>query len=292
VTARTVVVCPDPSATGRRALRWAAAEARRRGAALHVVLAEPANGADPRPRTRSARHGSFADALAAVREAVPGLPVLARASRGPVPDVLQELSAEAGALVVPATLPHAAAVVAGSYCPVVVVPDEEPSPEAERGPVVLAVAPWTGEDVVDLAFEEASAQHVALLAVRAWTEPGIDLGLLRTDRIAEWDRAEERARRELEFALSPWRVIHPDVTVRAVVVQDEAAELVVALSHTARLLVLGRSARGALISGFSESPVAALLRAARCPVLVVPPEGPPRTTWLPAPERGWAYTAR
>jgi nucleotide-binding universal stress UspA family protein len=126
--------------------------------------------------------------------------------------------------------------------------------------------------------------------VRAWTERGIDLGRLRPGPIAEWDRAEEQVRREVALTISLWRVIHPDVDVRCVTVHDEAAELLVALSHHARLLVLGRSARGALLGGLSESPVTALLRAARCPVLVVPREGPPRTTWLPDRERGWALT--
>ena len=72
--------------------------------------------------------------------------------------------------------------------------------------------------------------------------------------------------------------------------EDRAAELLVAFSHRARLMVVGRSERGALLAGLSESPVAAHLRAARCPVLVVPAEGPPRTTWLPSHERGWAVT--
>jgi nucleotide-binding universal stress UspA family protein len=240
----------------------------------------------------SGRRAGFAAALAAVRAAAPGLPVLGGVSRATATEALRKRSAEAAAVVVPATLPDAAAVVADSYCPVVVVPGNDPLPEAERAPVVLAAAPWTGEDVIALAFTEASEQRAPLLALRAWSEPGIDLGRPRADEIAEWDRVEKRAHRELEFALSPWRVIHPDVAVRAVAVEDRAAELLVAFSHRARLMVVGRSARGALLGSFSESPVAALLRAARCPVLVVPAVGPPRTTWLPSHERGWALTAR
>jgi nucleotide-binding universal stress UspA family protein len=285
MTGRPVVVCADPSAAGHGALRWAAAEADRRDAPLHIVIG------DSRARSRSGRRGVFADALATVRDAVPGLEVLGGSTRGPVRDELQELSADAAVVVVPATLPDTAAVVASSYCPVVVVPSDAP-PATEAGPVVLAIAPWTGEDVVDLAFEEASGQHTPLFVVRAWTEPGIDLGRPRSGPIAEWDRAEERACRELELAISPWRVSHPDVDVRCVAVDDDAAELLVALSHRARLLVLGRSTRGALLGGPSESPVTALLRTAPCPVLVVPPEGRPRTTWLPDRARGWAFTGR
>jgi nucleotide-binding universal stress UspA family protein len=126
--------------------------------------------------------------------------------------------------------------------------------------------------------------------VRAWTEPGIDLGMLRPDRIAEWDHAEERVLHDLEIALSPWPIIHPELDVRVVAVQDRPAELLVALSHRARMVVVGRSERGGFLGGFSESPVSALLREARCPVLVVPAEGPPRTPWLPG--RARAVTAR
>lgn len=286
MTGGPVVVCPDPSGSGRRALRWAAAEAHRRDAALHIMIGSSD------AHSGSGRRGLFAGALATVRDAVPGLPVLGGSARRPVPDALQQLSADAAIVVVPMTHPDTAAIVAASYCPVVVVPGDAPAPEAETGPVVLAVAPWTTEDVVALAFDEASEQHAPLLAVRAWTEPGIDLGRLRPGPIVEWDRAEERRERELELAISPWRVIHPDVDVRCVAVEDGASELLVALSHGARLLVLGRSARGALLGGVSESPVAALLRMARCPVLVVPPEGPPRTNWLPDRARGWALTGR
>ncbi|OLT01332.1 hypothetical protein BJF90_32240 [Pseudonocardia sp. CNS-004] len=244
------------------------------------------------PQPSAGRRAGFAAALAAVRSATPGLPVLGCAPRAALRDVLRERSADAGALVVPATLPDVAVVVADSYCPVVVVPGDGPSPEDARDPVVLAVAPWTAEDVIALAFAEASGQHAPLIALRAWSEPGIDLGRPRADRIAEWDRYEERVRRELELTLCPWRVVHPDVDVQVLAVEDRAAELLVAFSHRARLVVVGRSERGALLGGLSESPVAALLRATRCPVLVVPAEGPPRTTLLPSRARGWALTTR
>jgi len=280
-----VIVCADRSPAHRRALRWAAAAARRRRTALDIVIpARP----DAQPPSR--RLG----VLATVLGAVPG-----RAVRGGVADALRRRSTEAGALVVPATLPDVAAVVADAHCPVAVVPA---APEVVQGPVVLAAAPWTGDCVVELAFAEASDLRAPLRAVRAWTEPRIDLGLLRPVRSAEWDgagrdstewdSAEERVQHELDIALSPWRFIHPEVDLQAVAVQDRAAGLLVALSRRARLVIVGRSERGAFLGGFSESPVTALLRAAHCPILVVPAEGPPRTAWLPGRDRGWAFTAR
>jgi nucleotide-binding universal stress UspA family protein len=280
-----VTVSADRSPAGHRALQWAASEARRRNLSLQVVIPQEQH-------SHRKRHAAFVDALAAVRDAVPGLTVLGHPSHGPVADALRELSAEAAAVVVPSTLPELTAVVADSCCPVVTVPENPPSPEAENGPVVLGAAPWTGEEVISLAFREASDRHAPLLAVRAWSDPGLDLGWLRPDRLARWDRAEERARRELELMLSPWTVIHPDVSVERLVVQDRRADILVALSQRARLLVLGRSARGAPLAGIAGSPVELLIRAAGCPVAVVPAAGPPRTTWLPSRIRGWAFTGR
>jgi nucleotide-binding universal stress UspA family protein len=80
--------------------------------------------------------------------------------------------------------------------------------------------------------------------------------------------------------------------VKTMVVKDRAADFLLALSSRARLLVLGRATRGALLAGIAGWPVNDLLRAADCPVLVVPGEGPPRTTWLPERNRASAITGR
>jgi hypothetical protein len=115
---------------------------------------------------------------------------------------------------VPATLPDIATIVAEAYCPVVTVPARDPSPDAVDGPVVLGAAPRTGENVIELAFQETSHRGAKLLAVRAWSEPAVDLGWLRADRIGAWDSAEQRVRLELDHALSAWTIINPGVPVR------------------------------------------------------------------------------
>jgi nucleotide-binding universal stress UspA family protein len=279
---RAVVACADRSPAGLRALRWAGAEARRRGLPLTVV-AEP-------QQARRKRQSAFAGALAAVRAAVPALPVLSGPSGESVPATLRRLSIGAAALVVPATLDGLATVVADAYCPVVAVPADDPSPKTVRGPVVLGAAPWTAVPVLELAFQEAADRGATLHAVRAWSDPRIDIGWLRPDRIAEWDGAEERARCELEHALSAWRIIHPGVPVETIVVEDHPADLLVALSHHAQLLVLGRSSRSALLAGIAGSTVDVLLRSAACPVLVVPDREPSRTAWLPTSGRARELT--
>jgi hypothetical protein len=276
-----VAVCADESPAGRRALRWAAAEARRRALPLQIVAAGPTH-------PRSARNAILAGALATVGAAVAGLPVLSSASREPVPATLRRRSAGAATLVVPATLPELATVVADAHCPVVTVPAHDPSREAEHGPVVVAAAPWTTEAVIGRAFHEASERKTSVRAVRVWSEPRVDLGWLRADRIAEWDSAEEGVRHELELALSAWTIIHPEVRVETMIVQDRPASFLVAISHSAQLLVLGRAASSARVVEIAGSPIDALLRSSACPVMIVPSDGPPRSTLLPTRERAKA----
>jgi nucleotide-binding universal stress UspA family protein len=272
------VVCADRSAAAHHALRWGVAEAGRRKAPLYVVACGE--------RASEPPNSVIADAIAAVRTSISGLPILGGHPHGPVVDTLRELSADAAAVVVPATLAELPDVVAASFCPVVTVPEPTPRSGASNGPVVLGAAPWTVEEVFDLAFREAAERRAGLVAVRTWSDPLIDIGSLRPEELRHWDRTEDRAQRELELELSPWIVIHPEVSVETMVVQDRATDFLLALSHRAQLLVLGRSTRGALLGLIAGSPAATLLRAANCPVIVVPAAGPPRTSWLPADAHG------
>jgi len=281
VTAGGTVVVAGRGAGKHRAVRWAAAEARRRGVALEVLVGDDAPDHGPEPGSALGR------AVHAIRQAVPGLAVSAHpVDTGTVPE-LRRRSVDAGLVVLPADLPELEVVVAEAYCPVVVVPERATTPGA---PVVVGVVPWTTEDTIELAFSAAAALRAELVAVRAWDDPSVDLGLLRPDRIADWDRVEQRARTELELALSLPRLVRPDVPVQLVVAQDRPADLLLAMSARAQLLVLGRSERGALLAGVAASPVDTLLRAHWCPIVVVPPGGPPRTTWLPSRSRGWAIS--
>src|SRR6476469_9523215 len=252
VPSGAVVVGVARSTAGHRALRWATAEARRREVPLCVL----ATAAD---RSPDADRSLFADVRAAVGERLTALPVVRVRSAHPVVDRLRTLSAQASMVVVPAALPGLTELVATSYSAVVVVPERE----VADGPVVLGAAPWTGDEVFALAFGEAAQRGTGLIAVRVR------------------DHAVERARDDLELALSPWTVIYPEVRVEQMVVPDQTTALLLDLSTRAQLLVLGRSARGALLGLIVGSPAVDLLGAAQCPVVVVPAAGPPHSTWWP-----------
>lgn len=260
---------------GHAALRWAAAEAGRRGAPLEVLLTGDAD----------AGATGFTRALSLLRVALPGLPLSTRDETGRAVDAVRVRSRLAATVVLPADLPDLGAVVAAAYSPVVVVPERRSTPGA---PVVVGVAPWTDDVPVDLAFRAAAERRVRLIAVRTWEDPAIDLARSRPERIARWDRAEERARDELEMALAAQRIVHPEVPVQTIVAQDRADDLLLALSARAQLVVVGRSERGALLTGLTGSPVDALLRGAGCPVAVVAGDGSPRAGLLPSRAHGWA----
>src|SRR5689334_14957510 len=131
-------------------------------------------------------------------------------------------------------------------------------------PVVLVVTPGACGEVVDAAFRAARERGVPLFAVYVWHDPELPLGgWLRSDRIAGWDAAAERARRELDGALRSIRGVHPDVEVTTVVVDDEPEQFLAALSTRAQLLVVGRPTG-------TDLPVDALLERVACPVLVLP----------------------
>lgn len=269
-TGQPVVVAMERAPDHRAATRWAAREALRRGVPLRVAIT---NGQDA---------GSFTATRTTASDVAPGLRIEALPIRGPVDTGLPELSADVGLVVLPASVPEVSAVVSQAYCPVAVVPDTEPT---VNGPIVLGAAPWTAENVYETAFRVATERHAPLHAVRLWNDPLIDLGRLLPGHIAEFDATDAQLTRELDIALSTWVANYPSVTVKTLIVNDDATAGLVVLTHRAQLLVLGRSVRGATLARLLGSPVDTVVHRSRCPVLVVPSDGPPRQRWLPKATR-------
>ena len=240
---------------------WAAAEASRRRLPLHVV---------------ASRDDGAAARMHRLRDAHPGLSVHLRCLPTPVDRSLPRLTAGAALLVLP--FPASAEVLSSALCPTAVVPADEP----ERGRVVVGVAPWTGNEVLHTAIEQAVGRHAELVAVRARNSRLVDLGRVLPAMLTRWDDRAARTERELAEALRPWRTANPGLPLRSLVVRDDAAPLLIMHSAHAELLVLGRSERGSLTRTLAGAPAAAVVAAARCPVLVVPGSARPS---LPARPR-------
>jgi nucleotide-binding universal stress UspA family protein len=268
----TARVAAGPTGAAWAAVRWAAAEAARRGAPLRILVADPGSPDPPEPAALTA-------ALRTARAPGPERPVVVDATGRPAAAAVRAFSAEAALLVASGSAPDLDAVVDGSFCPVVVVPD---AARVTSGPVVLGAAPWTGPEVVDTAFDAAAARATTLLAVRTAEGPRIDLASYLPWGPSRGATSPDRARDDLRAALAAWTIAHPDVPVETLATPDEPTELLVALSNQAQLLVLGRSARGTVLARVAGSPVRALARRSRCPVMIVPAVGPPRRTLLPS----------
>ena len=254
-----------PAARGRRpTLRWAARYAARTGGRLEVLV-------DPEERTEKAGgdpSGVVGLLAHTARDLVVRLvePLLPPAAGSVVRDLV---GAVAGArlLVVPQSLPELPAVVEVLSEPLVAVPDRAlPPPGAD---IVLALAPWSGPEVVEAAFETAARYGASLRVVQAREPMG---------------GAEEAAHR-CEDDLAAWRLARPEVAVDVEVVEEDPVEALHRRAQEAQLVVLGRAARGRVRELVMPSPTSELLRTAACPVLVVPAPGPARPTWASRP--GW-----
>jgi len=122
------------------------------------------------------------------------------------------------------------------------------------------------------AIAEADRRGGSVQAVVAWqwTEP--DLGAnIRAER-------ERMARLALEDAIAIVRRGHADVTVAAEVTAGPAADVLTRAAVDADLLVLGSHGHGRLFHAVLGSVAEQCIRAAVCPVVVIPvphPVAPP-----------------
>lgn len=156
-------------------------------------------------------------------------------------------------------------VATHASCPVVVVRGRA---DAAAGPVAVGVDDSdAAEHVLAAAFAAAAGHATGLVVVRCFPAPQ---PLYYSDDAAqvmaptqEMDMAE-RAR--LAEQLAPWRVRYPNVAVETIVSPDTAAGVLVGLSHSAQLVVVGSRGRGVVAGTVLGSTGLQLLHHADCPV--------------------------
>ena len=285
-----IVVGIDGSDATIHAVRWAAAEAARRGLPLRLVHANtmPVFGYPPMIETRSLHElmteqarGWLRAAAETAARAAPGVEVHTELrSTGPVP-LLTEESRHARMVVVgsrglggvPRLLLGSTAegLTGHARCPVAVVPST-PFP-ASDAPVVVGVDGSPVSDAaVAVAYDEASTRNVGLVAVHAWSDQPVTdpFALLLT--LEDWAQVEDRERRALAEQLAGWRDKYPDVEVRRVLEKDRPAASLLAHAVDAQLLVVGSRGRGGFTSALLGSTSRAVLHHTPCPVIVVGPD--------------------
>lgn len=292
-SANLVVVGVDGSEGAGAAVEWAAREASRRHAGLHLVSAHPT--------TRPGHVTGVADILPGLTHqdeltelqrrlrselirAHPGLAVTGVVAREePIPLLLRE-SLHALLLVVATRgagrLSHVAlgsvafGVTAQAHVPVVVVrPGTEHADPAE--PVVVGVdGSPVSEKALAFAFEAACVRGAPLLAVHAWEsdrtlDPVLTPACAPSVGLADLEEVE---RVVLAERLAGWRERYPDLVVQTALFTERPAEALERLSKKAQLVVVGSRARNRLTGALLGSTSQHLIVHGGSPVAVVRPD--------------------
>ncbi|KAB8181811.1 universal stress protein [Nonomuraea phyllanthi] len=272
-----VVIGYDGSDHSMQALDWAMDEAELRKLPLTVCHSWqwPYGDGDQDGRDslrRAAEHVLWHGADCA-RASSAGLHVRTDLYEGSTTMRLEELSADAGLLVVGSRgLGAMARAIIGSVaahtaaharCPVIVVRGRGALPRRSRpGPIVAGLANDDKSDaVLGFAFTEAAMRGLPLLVVHAWQQPPVAWGGMTfpaLDPLAVQHAAENW----LAQVLMPWREKQPKVTIKARTPESGAAQALTAVSD-ATLVVVGSP------HGRFGSVTAAMLRHAPCPVAIV-----------------------
>ena len=289
-----VVVGVDGSSSSKRAVQWAAHEARMRNLPLtlvHVVVT-PSWGpapwllsndplplpAEEDPALEKSGRKIIADAIKIAEDSTHGTgrPEINSELFFSVPvPTLVDLSKEAQMVVVGRRGQHrlrgillgsvSTGLIHHAHCPVAVIGDAAPiGPKNSRRPVVVGIDGSPASELATaIAFDEASWRRVDLIALHAWSDPDLSKGLSM-----EWTAQQSIAIKNLAERLAGWRERYPDVTVHPRVVWDNPATHLLDEAKSAQLLVVGSHGRGGFAGMLLGSVSTAVAHAARFPVIV------------------------
>lgn len=287
MSVRTVVVGYDGTPESVVALDWAAHEANRRGAALHIGHADPyaAQALPVYPLDLGTTVLSAAKELleAGARRAERVLPEDRITSEavitGPA-NYLIELSADAELVVtgsrgrgtVAAGLlgSVAYAVAAHAHCPVVIVRGDTLAPVPGR-PIVVGVDRSAASDrAVDEAASMAADQGVTLRLVTVAVQPAAatwtSYETVAKDLFQEQHRMADRMVSEMQERVA---AAHPGLAVESKVVEGDPGVALAAEGRGASLVVVGSRGRGGFAGMLLGSTSHRVVHAATCPVMVV-----------------------
>jgi nucleotide-binding universal stress UspA family protein len=288
-----VVVGYDGSDHARAAIKWAAAEAARRGVPLAVetvldysALVGWPGGASPWliEDAQSEIAGMADQGAQLARDTFPGLDVRAASHLGPAARTLVDLSRHAGLMVV-GSRGHgpvggvllgsvAFTLAAHGHCPVVVVRGDGSVLASPLHEVVVGVDGSTAAGAaLTFAADAAARAKARLTVVCSWTPASSTAwasayGAAYPDHAhdeVERAHAERIAAEAAGLALS----LHPGLDVRVHVTEGAAATTLPAAAADAGLLVVGSRGRGGFASLLLGSVSHVVIQAAPCPVAVV-----------------------
>ncbi|GAB2669042.1 universal stress protein [Saccharopolyspora gloriosae] len=264
-----VIAAVDRSDSARQAAFWAAEDAALRGAGLQLVGVAEAGADDAHERA------TLDHVAQRCRQLHPeALPDVLVAHGNPITELVR-LSAEAELVVLGAhgrTASRwasvgsvATRVATHASCPAVVV--REPR---SASPVVVGVdGSQRGRRALEFAFTEARARNSELVAVRARDLATVERFPVVPPLDFEIQAELDRARRELDEALSGVVGRYPEVTVRNEVRCGHPTAVLLHLASRARLLVVAHRGAGGFAGLLLGSTAAGVLRDAPCPVAIL-----------------------
>ncbi|MET8877387.1 universal stress protein [Nocardia sp. NPDC004604] len=281
-----VLVGIDGSEVAAEAVRWAAVDAVRHRAPLHIVygIGAPMDfgpGIAFNQIDYDAYRAAGASAVAAASEfataaaaPVGELDISTFVVEAPPIPVLLDRSKDARLLVVGTRGLGAfrrgllgsvsTAVARHAHCPVAVIPEPENYlPDRLLGPVLVGV---DGSPVsvraVEIAFDEAAHRETTVRAVLTWSE--FNRYISRADM-------QKEAEQLLSENLVGYAEQYPDLEVQRVVAEDRPARRLLAESQDAQLIVVGSHGRGGFAGMTLGSVSQAVLHGTDCPVIIARP---------------------
>jgi nucleotide-binding universal stress UspA family protein len=124
-----------------------------------------------------------------------------------------------------------------------------------------------GNRALEWACREAERRGGTVQAVTAWTWDGIEGAV-----VARTNPSDERARAEqaLTSAVGGVRTLYPDVIIASEAIEGAPARVLTHAAQDADMLVLGSHGHSRLYHAILGSVAHECIRAATCPVLIVP----------------------
>ena len=284
-TSRTgrVLVATSGSASSQSAIAFAARTAESRGLALELVhVVNPTvsvgpYGVAPDAAVRQAGREGLARGEQLARRVAPHVDVVSTLVIGARPDAIVEKAHDAELVVVGAP-PHdlvgrlwtgstVTGVAARSTSPVAIIPVREEESVHHRVVVGLRSTKHA-EGLLAAGFAVASQTGSELRIVHTWQllSP-YDNAVAERLPIPEWELEEKHA---VEAMLIDLKMAYPNVAVHVDLVHGQAAHELVAASEHADVLVISRPLHGGYLHHLGAT-ARAVIREARCPLLVVPP---------------------
>ena len=280
-----IVVGVDGSPSGAAAVDWAAAEGRLRGLAIELVLAyeaswvgiAPESFVVPAPSAVPLPH-ILEEAKARVLAIWPAAEVTLLPLGESPAHALVSLSNEATLVVVGAHGRSAVGrlllgsvsghVAMHAHSPAVIV---RGNPDRDDRLVAVGIDDSvTSGAALEWACLEAELRDTPLLVLHAWQPPpATGYGAWTPPMSLEAD-IRKAAEEFTAGVVGHLRESHPDVDIRAEVVEGRPAAALVDLSHRAQLLVVGAHGRGAFPSIWFGSAATAVIHESGCPVVVIP----------------------